>query len=491
MQVIQRTESQRDTIYWCLVGLALVLRFVWMGDARFFWDEATFMGMALQHNIDGEWAQYALKGTRGVVYGPFAIWIFQIYLKIGSLFGAGVLFYFYLSALIHSATWLLGMIWLKKLFHWMPVWMIAAAALSPFFFHYSRMLWDNPFLIELTLLLFCSGWSFVQAPKVWKIALAAFLAAASFLIHLMAIPMIASMGIFMVWKQKSWILKNALVVMAILLGMAAWTYPYVSILLQSLASSDTQGVGFGAWNTKFLEGIFVGFAVISHLGGAYFLGNEAPLWITMLAHLCAITGIVFGAFFLTGLGKALLLGKSVEDSDRPLISFFRIYWIVLLIFAYATKMGGHPHYFNGTWVGFFLLTAWSLQKFLKSPKVEFKMVIMVLALAMTGILNQLFYHHFNHGSRAKHQGVTIENQLQIAEELIEKSIPTSGVSFQDAKFSYLTRNFEFLTTYLKFTGRDAELMKDSDTQTQQNARLVWADDEQKGAKKTGRIKLVY
>jgi hypothetical protein len=65
-----------------VVGVLGALRLVWPGDVQFINDEPKLIGLALRANESGTIATTGLAGTRGLSYGPFPTWMYQMYLSI-------------------------------------------------------------------------------------------------------------------------------------------------------------------------------------------------------------------------------------------------------------------------------------------------------------------------------------------------------------------------------------------------------------------------
>ena len=77
------TGSRRDFVI--VSGIAVACCFahaLYPGDAPFINDDAALLYRALRFNQSHQLATAGLRGTKGVIYGPLAIWIYQAMLVI-------------------------------------------------------------------------------------------------------------------------------------------------------------------------------------------------------------------------------------------------------------------------------------------------------------------------------------------------------------------------------------------------------------------------
>ena len=433
----------------CLL-LALSLRFVFMWDASFLPDEVALMAAAMKLNASSEWATHGLLGTRGMVYGPLATWIFQIYFYIGDLINADIVFYFYLNCFIKSALLFVGLLWIKKIMKWIPPIMIILVPLSPHFFMYSRMLWDNPFLVEMSLLLFCSCWSFIQTPKLWKLALAAFLAISSVMVHFMAVPFVVSLLILLLWERKNWFLSNKVPTFIVVGSALAYCYPYASFLTEYISKSS--GGGMGEPNFKFLEGVLLGFSILGHIAYNYFSGSTGLVVAQLIGYVCALYGIVLGGLFLRELYRMVIMGRSAGPEEKLVLKFLRIFWLILIPFAYFTKLGGHPHYFNGIWVSFFLLCSLGVAH-ISSVRFQLFFQRASIFLGFLGLINFLTYYHVNNGSRGIHYGPTLSNQSQISRQLANAELKVKDLEISETHLLKMKQSLTFLESFYSNANR--------------------------------------
>ena len=125
---------------------------LWLpGDIPFLRDEALLLDLALEANEAGRPAAHGLVGTLSVAYGALAVWLHQIALCVTSSPVVIASMKTALSVALSFAA-IRAMAKLRNLA------VGPAAALwfaSPFVFFYSRALWDNVWLLPMSLGFFC------------------------------------------------------------------------------------------------------------------------------------------------------------------------------------------------------------------------------------------------------------------------------------------------------------------------------------------------
>ncbi len=158
-----------------LIVVATTLR---PGDAPWIADEPLLLYGAMYCNTTAShlWkirlpftaAPYGLIGTRGVHYGPLAIWLDQIFLA----FTHNPIIMIAIRAAAFSAITAAALYWLAKTLRVTP-WLAVAVMLSPWLWLYSRQLWDNSLCIPLCAMLFAAYADFVLTHRPWSLRLAA------------------------------------------------------------------------------------------------------------------------------------------------------------------------------------------------------------------------------------------------------------------------------------------------------------------------------
>ena len=124
----------------CIAGLALLFA----GDTAWICDEPRLIQNALMANGNGVLVTHGLMGTQGTYYGPLVTWVYQVYLAIS--------LNLVLLVLLRSRAMLTltaGALWIIARSMQVRTVGFAVALFSPFFWLYSRQIWDNSFCIPL------------------------------------------------------------------------------------------------------------------------------------------------------------------------------------------------------------------------------------------------------------------------------------------------------------------------------------------------------
>jgi hypothetical protein len=146
-------EAVRRFALVVLTAVCFAARYLWIGDASFVNDEGSLIRTALECNASHSWALSGLLGSKGIVYGPTPIWLYQGFLRLTvnpvSLLLIKITFD---SLLLIFAV--IGLAKLKVAKGFTPlIWLLPLT--SPVFWMYARSLWDNTFNISSLLLRLC------------------------------------------------------------------------------------------------------------------------------------------------------------------------------------------------------------------------------------------------------------------------------------------------------------------------------------------------
>ena len=140
----RRPRLGAEQMAWMAIVATCLVPIVWPGDIPFINDEPLLIARAVDANQKGVPAEAGLLGTYGFVYGPVPIWLYQPLVAVThDLVVIAVLHTLLMAATTASALWWLS----RSLRLW--VWFAPVPLLSPYFWFYARVLWDNPFLIPL------------------------------------------------------------------------------------------------------------------------------------------------------------------------------------------------------------------------------------------------------------------------------------------------------------------------------------------------------
>ena len=152
--------------------VAGLIPLVWPGDVPFINDEPQLIASAVRANREGRLAPVGLLGTYGFSYGPAPTWVYQALTPVTrDLVGIAALHILLMSAATAGAIWWLG----RSLRLW--IWFAPLPLLSPYYWFYARVLWDNPFLLPLGALALAGYAAFLASgsPTGLRVSVAAML----------------------------------------------------------------------------------------------------------------------------------------------------------------------------------------------------------------------------------------------------------------------------------------------------------------------------
>lgn len=216
--------------------MALTLR--WPGDIPWNNDEPLFFQRVLTSLETGKWWIMALPGSAGITYGPVAWWVYRALWPLTENLETIVL----IKAGVSQLT-CFGFAYATLALLKLPRRMALLILVSPYFFLYSRVLWDNCFLLPLISILLYLSVRFRQRPSFWLLVFFSCTAWLALHIHLMAVVFIGPAAAALVTAHLAWWKKYRLPISTLVVLSALSYLPY---LLEIRSGS-------GTGTTKFLR----------------------------------------------------------------------------------------------------------------------------------------------------------------------------------------------------------------------------------------------
>jgi hypothetical protein len=140
----------RTRILFAFAAILCLLRLVDLNSAPFLNDEAQLQLLVDQHLRNHTVPLVGLMGTHAIHYGPAALWLYLPIRLVTDQVNTIIACY---AAVLIAGHWLLvAAVW-KSAGKEVSAWVAAFIAASPYLVFYSRLPWDNTFLIPLTALL--------------------------------------------------------------------------------------------------------------------------------------------------------------------------------------------------------------------------------------------------------------------------------------------------------------------------------------------------
>jgi len=394
--------------------LAALVPLIWPGDIPFTNDEPLLIANALDANRRHQLAPMGIAGTYGFVYGPAPTWVYQALVATGrDLVPVTALHALLMSAATAGALWWLA----RSLRLW--VWFAAVPLLSPYYWFYARVLWDNPFLIPLGAFALAGYAAYLASgePLGLRVSLAAMVAMP--LVHLMSVSLVAPLGAHMLIVRRRDLWKHRYSVAAVGIATLLLAWPYWSYLAATGSAPAPAAVSvLDGW----LFPLFGG-RLLSARGLDYFYG-AAPVG-GRLMQLAASASSIAYALVWFGLAVAVVLivqaARSRAWSARAHVAAIVVASLLCQAALHGTTAKfEHPHYYNGAWISFVLL-AWLAADFLAARRSGARWA----AAAVTGLLaSSLLLSvavltlrlHQSRGTRDFY-GPTLANQQEIARAL--------------------------------------------------------------------------
>ncbi len=339
-----------------LLCLAIVITpMFWPADTQWGGDDALLMKLALTANHEHHLSKAGLGGSFAYPYGPVPLDIYQGMLLVTHHLPTIVRLHVGLMTIVTSAallwlTWSLGL----------SPWLAPLVMLSPFFWFYSRLLWDNTFAIPVGAMMVAAYLAFLRRES--RVAFVTALVCAAILpfIHPMTLPLVAAVGAHAAWHRREAFLRHKIALMVIVICTALVNWSYCVRVARQFADSPRipKTVGDPAEPPLSRSAAF-GFPLLSgRLVSAYYFfdgrGSEAGAESSGIA--CAARLVSGMAFPLVWIGIVICITRFSTGWRRQGNPVDAVAVICVLTLILQSLMDGvlrispWPHYFSGTWI---------------------------------------------------------------------------------------------------------------------------------------------
>lgn len=417
---MRRTRSLTAAV--TVLSLTCLIPLVWPGDVPFINDEPQLIASAVRANAAGQLATMGLLGTYGFTYGPAPTWVYQALMALSH----DLVLVAALHALLMTGVTALALWWLaRSLRLW--IWFAPVPLLSPYFWLYARVLWDNTFLLPLGALALAGYAAHLE----WRSSAGLRIAVASMLliplVHLMGLALIVPLGAHMLlarWRSL-WAHKASIIAIA---GAVLWlAFPY----WQYLASPRPRTPGADGVIDGWLFPL-TGGRLLSADGLAYFYGH-GPVSSRLFATASAVSSLAYLLVWCGfALGLVLVVRAAIRRTWTTRTHLAAVAIGAILCQSAIDGISGrfqHPHYHNGTWIAFVLL-AWMAIDLAAARRgaVRWSAVACTAALssALAAAVAGLAVGLHRSGGTREVYGPTLANQQAIARRLADFA-PASDV----------------------------------------------------------------
>jgi hypothetical protein len=401
-----------------VLGLIVIGTIFRPGDAPWISDEPLLLHGAYYMNSipDPIWgmslpftpAKYGLLGTRGVHYGPLPVWIDQIFLG----FTHDPITMIAIRTAAVAAVNALALYCLAKSLRATP-WLAVVVMLSPWLWLYSRQLWDNSLCIPLSAMLLAAYANFINTRRAGSLRVVAICGMLLLLLHLMAIPLIAAIGLHLaiVERRSLWRFKWSL--LAIIATAAAISWQYWLNLLHNHKPNIPNETS--AWRGFFYP-LLGAHHLTAHgleniLGDNWLLSRSSLVvgaqWISLVAFPVVWVGMILA---IPRLWRVIRHCSTAGAIDHILA-------VALVAFIFQSALDGFehlydgPHYFNATWI-IFAAFLFSLAR--HAPAWMIAIYAASLLVVTSGIAIAIYQ---NAGMRSANYGSAISSQIDAVRKI--------------------------------------------------------------------------
>lgn len=394
------------------LAIACLIPVLLPGDAAFINDEPILISRAVQANQDGRLVQAGLLGTWGFTYGPAPTWVYQLLAAVTHDLVTLVALHAALMGIVTAAAlWWLS----RSLGLWM--WFAPVPLLSPYFWFYARVLWDNPLLLPLGALAMAGYAAHLRSGSSTGLRVAVAAVLTMPLVHLVSLALVLPLGAHMVlvrWRSL-WAHKWSVTGIAATLAALAWPY---WIALAGSRSHGAVSRDIRGWLFPFSGGRLLSARDLEYFYGARPVDGSimalaaAGSW---LAYALVIAGIGVAAWMLVRAARAWQWTPRAHIAGVALASV-----ACQAVVSGLTARFEHPHYLNGIWISCVLL-AWltadamaSRDRLWRLAAVAVTATLAVSLMTSVGVLATRL--HRSGGTREVY-GPTIANQQAVARAL--------------------------------------------------------------------------
>jgi hypothetical protein len=444
---IRDVRSRRELGFLAIAAvLCGTIPLFWPADVPWINDEPALLASAWNVVHKMEIPTHGLSGSAGLTYGPVPILIYSLALLVThNLVLLVVLRAFFFMLAIGVAVW-----WLARMCPMLNPPVGTLALLSPYYWFYSRVLWDNPLLIPFSALTLVTYLSFCQTQRPWKVWLVGLGMVLMLQTHLMCLPLLASILFHFLWQHRSWAVKHIWNCLTMVIIGSITCLPYLVYAAQQRAETHatTADWRIAPWFSPLMGGRFFSAVGLDYfLGGGWQNHGRLPVLLWILTGVSAL-GLVG---FWIGLAEAwrFLMKNRGSPGGKPLE--FHLWSVVCLalllqvILNGVTGRGYHPHYYNGMSFCAFTLV-WLAYSRVRNDRWRWSLAGLHAMALLVVLLSIIWRIHQTQGNTNSHYGPTLRTQLEVLQEINSQDLQT-GVRLEALPYRYFPHAFSVLQTF--------------------------------------------
>jgi hypothetical protein len=434
-----------DNVIIGLLTVALIaLALVWPDDIPFINDEAGLISRAWNFNDEHQLASYGLTGTVGVPYGPLPTWFYQACL----IFTRDLVTISVIKNGISIMILLLALLWWAREINFCRHPLLLTLA-SPYIYILHRKLWDDGFMVGLSVLSAPLLIRFLRTPSRRLFLAALLLIVVMIHIQLKSLFVILGCTFTVIIFEWRWLLANRswLLIALAIAAMVSW--PYGSIIIGHIHFPDQLKDSMGMSLVSGLMGIqYLSF----HDWAAYdllkvittdfpFIGSLGMIlrYGTYLSFVFFLAGVWLGLKSILTNTYSSHLSLSVGDKFT---GFCLLTMAINMAFYLITRHHHLPHYYLSVWFVYYYFLwrcvneLWSL----RFMRVVYKAYVFCLTASL---VNLIAFIHVNGGDRSIQYGATLGNQLQVM-RVVAAKYPHSKIALKVQNYRSFPHTFQLL-----------------------------------------------
>ncbi len=445
-----------DNLCWGLQALTLIaLALLWPADISFINDEAGLIARAWQFNDEHRLAPYGLTGTVGVPYGPLPTWFYQACLMCTknlvaiSMIKNGISIMILLFALL----W-----WARELNYCRHPILLTLA--SPYIYILHRKLWDDGFMVGLSVITAPLLIRFLRAPSRRLFMTSLLLIVVMIHIQLKSLFVIIGWSLTVMVCQWRWLWANRLwiIITSGLAIMVSW--PYCSVVIGHVHFPDQLKDSLGMSMVGGLMGIqFLSF----HGWGAYDLVTNLYPDLALMSNLGAIlrfgTYLSFGLFLggvwlgIRSIWRNAIASHLSLTCEDKFTGFCLITMGINLAFYLITRHQQLPHYYLSAWLVYYYFLWRCVNQLwnLRPIRIIYQGYFLCLVASMVNLIG---YIHVNGGDRSIQYGATLGNQLQVMRQVVAANYHYSSIALKVRNYRHFPHTFELLRRIVEATAEN-------------------------------------
>jgi hypothetical protein len=442
-----RLISRKQLPAICLAIIVLATT-VYPGDSPWVCDEPILIRGALFYNatpsrighisLPFTLAATGLPGTRGVRYGPLAVWIDQFLL----IFTHNPIHMLAVRAVVAAALTAIAVYWLCKSLRFSP-WLAVVVMLSPWLWFYARQLWDNSLCVPLSAMLVASYADFLANRRRWALFLAVLCAMLLLLLHLMSLAIVAALALHLLIFERQALWKYKWIVAAIIVAVTSISARYWIFFFDNLhrdvpmGGSALLGYVFPVWGAHHISD-----AGLQDLYGlTWQFDTTSALVLAQRISLVAYPA-VWGGMLLAA-GQIAQAVRVTQFGAKT--SLFVFAWLAVVsqsILHGLQRAYDGPHYFNASWIIYALFALIALNRLFAIPRFPKPAASSLVGIYAASLLfataSMAVTIHRNSGLHSLLFGATLSNQIAAVEEIqrYSQDSPQENVIPQWDKFPF-------------------------------------------------------